>query len=261
MRRAGFVLALVVCSSLLGGVGSGTRVAAGTEAAGTLRLSSAILAGRIAQVDCPQGTPDNTACFQSTTKGIVRGLGATSEQDLNFVGDPDSDCEKWHSAPVLTVSGKGSIELSFAAPGGCVVPTTGVLNASLVFTVTGGTGIYAGASGSGTVLARGGPGTTNRNVYTLDGNLSVPGIEFDLTPPVLHGAAPRTAFAPRKAKAIRVRYKVTAHDAVDGTVRATCKPRQGSRFKIGRTKVSCSAGDSSGNTARARFTVTVKRRH
>ena len=61
---------------------------------------------------------------------------------------------------------------------------------------------------------------------------------------------------------MRVSYKVTAQDAVDGAVPVTCTPPPGSRFKVGRTKVTCTTGtDSSGNTAMATFTITVKRRH
>jgi hypothetical protein len=254
------VLALVVCLGLMGSSAhGGVAPTSPAKAAGTLRLSHAILAGRIVQVDCPSQAVGDTACFRSTTKGVIKGLGAVSEEDLNVVVDPDSDCERWHSNPVLTVAGKGTIELSFDSPG-CVVPTTSALNASLDFSVTGGSGVYAGALGSGTVLARGAPGTTNRNAYTLDGSITVSGLVFDLAAPVLHGAVSKTALAPRKAKAVRVGYKVTAKDAVDGPVRAVCKPRPGSRFKIGRTKVTCSAADSSGNRASARFTLTVKRR-
>lgn len=86
----------------------------------------------------------------------------------------------------------------------------------------------------------------------------MPGLDFDTTPPAITGAVAKTVKAPKKVKSMRVRYVVTAKDAVDGAVPVTCKPRSGSSFKRGRTKVSCSATDSSGNTAKAAFTVTVK---
>jgi HYR domain len=57
---------------------------------------------------------------------------------------------------------------------------------------------------------------------------------------------------------MRVRFAVTARDAVDGSVAVTCKPRSGTFFKRGRTTVRCSATDSSANTSGAKFTVTVK---
>jgi len=56
-----------------------------------------------------------------------------------------------------------------------------------------------------------------------------------------------------------VTYKVTARDAVDGAVAATCKPRSGSFFKLGRTVVTCTASDTSGNNRAARFVITVRR--
>jgi len=225
---------------------------------GTLNLSHAILTGHVNQDTCPPGTDPTTACFQTSGTGVVRGLGVVTEQYLLFVEDPDSSCERWHSTPVLTVAGKGKLDLSVQSPG-CVVPTTGVLNGSLVYTVTGGSGIYAGASGSGSVVTRGGPGTTGRNVDTLGGSLTVYGLIFDLTPPALTGAVSKVLVAPRGASSARVRFSVKARDPGHGSVPVSCKPRAGSRFKLGRTKVVCSATDSSGNKATARFTVTVKR--
>lgn len=239
----------------------GTALGSVSREAGTLELSHAVLTGRIAQVDCPAGAPDSMACFQLTNKGRIRGLGAVLEQNLIFVEGADTSCEHWHASPVLTVPGKGEIELSLHPAGDCVVPTTGILAASLVFTVTGGTGIYAGASGSGALLVRGTPGSTNTATEILDGSLTVAGLDFDLAPPVLRGAVSKTVLAPRKAKRMRVTYAVKARDAVDGAVPVACKPRSGSSFKVGRTKIRCSATDSSGNTATATFTVTVKRRH
>jgi len=68
-----------------------------------------------------------------------------------------------------------------------------------------------------------------------------------------------------------VTYKVTAKDtgpptprprcvtATCDSVPVTCKPRSGSRFKVGHTRVSCSATDDSGNKATARFTIRVNR--
>ena len=55
------------------------------------------------------------------------------------------------------------------------------------------------------------------------------------------GAVSKTVKAPKKAKSMRVRYTVKATDAVDGAVATKCTPRSGSAFKVGRTKVTCSA--------------------
>ena len=87
----------------------------------------------------------------------------------------------------------------------------------------------------------------------------MPGLGFDVTAPKLRGAGPKTVRVERRAESARVAFKVTATDGVDGAVPVSCKPRSGSRFEIGRTKVRCNATDSSGNTATAEFTVTVER--
>ena len=250
---AGFLLAALASTDF-----APSTPEAFARAAGTLKLSRALLTGHVFQVECPAGTDPSTACFQSSGAGLIPGLGRASERKLIFVDDPDSSCERWHSNSVIAVAGKGEIDLSLRPPNGCVIPTTGLLNGSLVYSVTGGSGTYAGASGSGTFVVRGGPGTTGREADTLSGSLIVPGLTFDLTPPIFRGATSKTMVAPRGASAVRVRYVVTARDPGHGAVVVRCKPRSGSRFKIGRTRVTCSAIDSSANKATARFVVIVK---
>ena len=124
------------------------------------------------------------------------------------------------------------------------------------FTITGGTGTYDGASGSGMLEHDVMYGQGNE---TWTGTLAVPGLEFDVTPPMLTGARSKTVRVSKRAKSARVTYKVTARDAVDGQVRVACQPHSGARFPIGRTFVRCEATDSSGNTGGARFVVRVKR--
>jgi len=92
------------------------------------------------------------------------------------------------------------------------------------------------------------------------GTLVVPGLRFDLTAPTMEGAANKRIRAPRRAKRVRVVYTVTARDDVGGVLPMTCSPRSGARFAVGRTRVQCSAADTSGNQARATFSITVKRR-
>ena len=87
----------------------------------------------------------------------------------------------------------------------------------------------------------------------------MPGLEFDVTPPTLSGAVNKTVRARTGSNRVRVTYRVTASDAVDGSVPVSCQPRSGSRFKIGRTFVKCSATDTSANAKAGRFRVTVKR--
>jgi hypothetical protein len=195
----------------------------------------------------------------------VRGLGSATERFTNIVGKegdcpPERDVLEFTTA-VIEVAGKGQIDVS--VPGHTCVHRAPVEVGPLDGTITGGSGAYAGASGS--VQFRASVGEFNLACScggandTWSGTLTVPGLEFDLTPPVLSGANPKTVRAPKKARQVRVRYAVKAHDAVDASVSAACKPRSGSLFKVGRTVVKCSATDSSANTATARFTVTVKK--
>jgi hypothetical protein len=176
----------------------------------------------------------------------------------------------------FAVASKGEIHFDLAAGEACVNEETdfAVRAQTQAFTVTGGTGIYAGASGSGTVTrSLGSTPTGAAGSETWSGTLTVPGLDFDLTPPTLRGAANRTVKAEKRAKAkksakakkqgansARVAFRVTAQDDRDGTLPVRCTPRPGSRFKLGRTRVTCSATDSSANTATASFAVTVKPR-
>jgi hypothetical protein len=154
----------------------------------------------------------------------------------------------------LVVTGKGALQFSLAEGGQCV-DTEPIRNEPQNFTITGGTGSYEGASGSG-VLKRSLSGGVGTETWT--GSLVAPGVEFDITPPTLSGATSKSVRAPKGAKRVRVSYKVTASDNADGQLPAACTPRSGSRFPIGRTIVRCSATDSSANTANVLFRITVR---
>ncbi len=202
-------------------------------------------------------------CHSRLAQGKISGLGTASHTypyNGLSTGCSPGDVKILGYTTILRVVGKGEISVSVAdAP--CLQGDLPALNATQSFTVTGGTGSYAGASGSGRIerdaefLGGGAVG-----LDTWIGTLVVPGVEeFDTTPPTLSGATSKTVRAPRGAKRVRVTYKVTARDNADAQVAVTCTPRSGSRFPIGRTVVNCSATDSSGNTANAAFRITVRR--
>lgn len=54
-----------------------------------------------------------------------------------------------------------------------------------------------------------------------------------------------------------VRFQTTAADLVDGALAPQCSPLSASVFRVGVTRVECSATDRRQNVARASFTVTV----
>jgi hypothetical protein len=223
--------------------------------------------------ECPAGTPSGIECHPHPGgPGLVSGLGEVTQQYLYPVvlDPPDPECRAAGGLNLadypasLIVKGKGEVHLWVKGINECLSgpPSDTVVNNTQSYTVTGGSGAYAGASGSGTVTH-----VAHRNIYghadgtdTWSGTLYVPGLNFDVTAPTITGAVNKIVRAPRSAKRIRVRFQLAAQDDVDGSVPVACKPRSGSRFRLGRTRVRCSATDGSGNTASGHFTVRVKRR-
>lgn len=212
---------------------------------------------------CPTGTPPEITCSSRTGAGVVRGLGRVEESYAYLLDESGCGQDSVRGLPStarLTVPGKGEIDVRVSGTD-CLrrVPPNPVIGTE-TFTVTGGSGKFAGASGGGTIahVSEGPPAWRGRDTWT--GTLTVPRPEFDLAPPVVSGAISRSVRALRRAKRVRVTYNVAATDDVDGGIPVSCQPRSGSRFRIGRTIVRCSATDSSANTATARFTIVVKRR-
>ena len=234
-----------------------TASAGAPFAAGTLNLNATLGTSSPAAA-CPAEAPPDADCHPRTGTGSVSGLGSVVAKYTWFFGT--GDCPSTLVKPLATtghfvVANKGAIDFALADGARCVEQEP-VRNEPQAFTITGGTGAYQGASGSGTVerSLSGGIG-----VERWTAMLTVPGLEFDTAPPAIIGAVSKTVRAPTSAKRARVSYKVTARDAVDGAVAAACKPRSGSLFKVGRTVVTCTAGDTSGNNAAARFVITVRR--
>ena len=83
----------------------------------------------------------------------------------------------------------------------------------------------------------------------------------DTTPPDVSepgGATlPNITVPATSASGARVAFSVGASDTVDATVAPTCRPASGHLFRIGTTRVTCTARDASGNTGSASFLVRV----
>jgi hypothetical protein len=262
LKRALFT-AFIAAALATAGATADARISADVSA-GALNLGTVLKAASRLGACPPEVT--NSTCASRTGEGLVPGIGSVTEA-YTWISDigPPSCAEAFgitRAYPVtFVVAGKGEIHFAIAGAAQCVSQEA-VRTQGQAFTVTGGTGIYAGASGSGTVERKLGTSTdTGRSgSETWTGTLSVAGMEFDTTPPVISGTSAKTVRTPRQVRRVRVTYNLTARDDVDGSVPVTCQPASGSRFKIGRTVVTCSATDMSANTATASFRVTVRRR-
>lgn len=254
-RRARLVGAVAVLAAALGVPSAATAPTGVLALRASLSMQSALTA-------CVAPPSAAVACYSNAGGGLVAGLGAVSQTYLNVVDTAPSACPAGSfnllaTAAQLRVANKGTLTLELARSSACS-DSLGVLSLTRAITITGGTGALAGAAGSGHLrhaATFGANGTTGRDVYT--GTLVVPGLEFDTTPPRLRGARDRRVQAPAGARAAPVAYRVVAHDERDGSLPTTCSPRPGSRFTLGTTRVRCTATDSSANTARASFAVTV----
>ena len=233
-----------------------------TRTSGALQLRATFTDG-FYEESCPPGVPvpAQVECFVFAGKGVVPGLGKATVTWQLIVDLTDGlSCQHFNfTTIVVKVAGKGEIDASLTDPKTHCWTRPPSVAGPFGGTVTGGSGSYAGASGDLQVTENqtyesGGAGDA---IETWVGTLTVPGLDFDLTPPTLHGVHDRIVRAP-KATRVRVRFTVTAKDAARRAVPVKCTPRSGSLFKRGRTKVMCSANDANGNTATATFVVTVK---
>jgi HYR domain len=257
----GVMVALALAAGVSGAAAPGTATASATFVAGALNLQATI-GLTSTPVVCPPDAPAGAAeCRARTGTARVSGLGSVSEIYLWAYGAGSPPCPSGLLRPLATsgrlvVAGKGELHFALAQGARCV-ELEPVRNEPQDFTITGGTGTYQGASGSGKVEPAVSAGVGSER---WTGRIAVPALEFDVTPPTLSGATSKIVRAPRGAKRARVTYRVTASDDADGQVPATCNPRSGSRFPVGRTVVRCSATDSSANTANAAFRIIVRAR-
>jgi len=228
-------------------------------ATGALQLHLATMHSTWHEIPCPAGAASASGlCYAIQGHGLVRGLGRTTESYTYVLQDTAAQQTTIHFAGAITVAGKGELDVSAdTASPVCPCNSDG---ASFNFTITGGTGAYDGAEGSGTVFdaLRATGANQGWGIDTWSGTLTVPGYAFDTTPPVISGAVPKVVKVPKGVKRVRVTYTVSAQDPGEGALPVTCAPRSASLFKLGRTMVSCAATDANGNTARASFSVLVK---
>jgi hypothetical protein len=249
---------LVVPLVALGVLATGVSAHASRRAAGDFPLQAYFSDFAVPLGSCPHGYA--TDCFAFTDLAAIPGLGFVTERHTLAIDSGSPSCTIVHVTPVVwKIAHKGSIDATLPFN-----PTCGGLPTS--FTITGGTGVFAGASGNGsfTPMFLASADTLYDTVldeywYEDDwsGTINLPNYTPDWTPPVIAGAHPITVTVAKNVRRTRVRFKLTARDDVDGSVPVQCKPKSGSFFKLGTTTVNCTASDYSANTSTAQFSVTV----
>jgi hypothetical protein len=141
---------------------------------GSLDLRSTLNATSLG-IDCPSGAPSDASCRARADKGLIRGLGSVTATYVWYFttsgGNCPSDLVRPFATPArIVVAGKGEIHLTIS-PGEHCVDVEPVRNEPQAFTITGGSGAYDGATGSGLLernLANG------LGTETLTGTLTVP---------------------------------------------------------------------------------------
>ena len=186
MRCAQLVAATLACLLLMpgGAIGGPTRTS------GTLQLR-ATFAYIFNEESCPPGVsvPAQVECFRFDGQGVVSGLGkATVTWHLIDDLADGLSCQHFNfTTIVVKVTGKGEIRASLIDPKTHCWTRPPVMAGPFAGTVTGGSGSYAGASGDLQVTENltdeiGGAGEA---IETWSGTLTVPSLEFDVTPPTL----------------------------------------------------------------------------
>ncbi len=237
--------------------------AAPHQSAGTLQVAGSFRTQyKFDDGYCPPGTEALSGCVRFVGTAEVPGLGRATPTYVKILPPNDPNCPVVQfNAASIEIAGKGTIHV--ARQGRSCGQTAPASVGPLNYTVIGGSGMYAGASGR--LAFRSAVGRMDvtcacgKSTDTWTGTLTVSGIEFDVTAPTLTGAANKTVKAKKGAKSARVTFQIKAQDDRDGTLPVTCAPKSGSRFRIGKTRVTCVATDSSANAGSASFTVTVRR--
>ncbi|HXI60654.1 MAG TPA: HYR domain-containing protein [Polyangia bacterium] len=159
-----------------------------------------------------------------------------------------------NTPPVVSVP--GNIVAQANAPGG----------ATVVFTVTA-TDAQDSALAPSCSAASGSTFPIGTTVVTctatdsggLSGSAAFTVTVVDTTAPVMGNIPAAIVAYATSTKGAKVTYtKPTARDAVDGTRPVTCTPASGAAFRVGKSTVTCTAADKSGNPSSATFTVWVQ---
>ena len=159
------------------------------------------------------------------------------------------------TAPVLTVP--ADFTVTTGNPGGAVVTYSASASDNLDGPIAPSCSPASGTTfpvGATTVTCT----ATDVHSNTAQATFTVTVVLSDTTPPVLTGVPASSTREADGPDGSHVNYVLpTAVDDLDGPLPVTCTPGSGTTFPLGRTRVTCTATDSHGNTGSASFDVTV----
>jgi hypothetical protein len=185
MHRYMWPVAVLVAAAAVLLIPSGAG-SAPTRTLGTLPLR-ATFTDTFYEDACPPGrSPSTTECFDFSGEGAVPGLGKATVTWM-LIDDVSSGLSCEHldfTTIVIRVAGKGAIDAAITDPKTHCWPRPPAVDGPFEGTITGGSGSYAGASGTVQVTQNqtdevGGAGDA---IETWTGTLTVPGLDFNLTP-------------------------------------------------------------------------------
>jgi len=162
-------------------------------------------------------------------------------------------------AVALGIATPGAVALpaGLTTPGNLTAEATSPKGAVVTYNVTSDTGAQIACNpASGSVFPLG--PTTVSCTATDASSASFTVTVVDTTPPAFSKVPTSIASKVNGVKTAVVSYpKPVARDAVDGVVDVTCLPSTKSAFDLGRTQVTCTAGDTRGNESSVSFFVRV----
>jgi hypothetical protein len=116
------------------------------RASGTLQLDARFAVKWQGGAVCPEGTSATFICYEYVGDSVVSGVGhVTVRYTKTFDNNFSVGCVHTLPAAVIEVAGKGTINVSMVGPECESLPPA---LSSFEATITGGSGAYAGASGS-----------------------------------------------------------------------------------------------------------------
>jgi hypothetical protein len=217
-----------------------TAGASTARSLGTLSLHATFIGTPVQEVGCPAGTPDTTSCVAAAGKGLVPGLGRVMETFTEMIVSSSATCSHTTFAPAaITVAGKSEIDATITDAYQCDPPNE--QSATDSFTITGGSGAYSGASGSGQLefTAFHPTGATSATeTHRWSGTVSVPTLDFDTAAPTIVGA-----------RNLLVRTKGPTLGCASTSPRTT-RSTERSPPPARRAAVPCSASDAPASPAR-----------